>query len=248
MRIFCGTSAITTVKRLGDCGQPMKLTPKTWSWDHVQPNGDWLDACADVPTVWLAELPGDAGVRSHLALLLSAEEKARLERLRLVEDQQRFVTGRGLLRLLVGACLRLPPEHVALDSTPFGKPRLVPPAGAPPLNFSVSHSGKQLLLAFHPVHEVGVDVEEVRPLTDSTAIARQTFPGRDLETLMLLDANARLDAFFRIWTRHEAGIKALGRGFIDQSDMALNDQVVCCDLELPAGYQGALAWLPAAKT
>jgi 4'-phosphopantetheinyl transferase len=198
--------------------------------------------------VWQAELPGDFGVRSHLVSVLSPEERARLERLRLAEDQQRFITGRGLLRILIGACLQLPPERVALDITPFGKPQLVRPAGTQPLNFSVSHSGKQLLLAFHPVHEVGVDVEEVRPLTDSKAIARQTFPGRDLEALMLLDANARLDAFFRIWTRHEARLKALGRGFIDQSDAALDDQLVCSDLELPAGYQGALAWLPAVKS
>jgi phosphopantetheinyl transferase len=54
-----------------------------------------------------------------------------------------------------------------------------------------------------------------------------------------LNLEARLQAFFQAWTRHEARLKACGLaiGGHGIAGEALTD----FDLRLPAGYQGALA-------
>jgi 4'-phosphopantetheinyl transferase len=189
--------------------------------------------------VWQARLTDDPATQAYLVSLLSAEERARLARFHLREDQQRFLVGRGLLRLLVGAHLNMPAERVEFDYGPFGKPFVVPGVGVPSLHFNVSHSGKLVLLAFSPVHEVGVDVEEVRRDQDWETIARQVFSCDEYREWILLNPEERLTAFFRAWTRHEAGLKAMGLGFAGERNAALDTYLVWFDLALPEGYQGA---------
>lgn len=188
--------------------------------------------------VWLAELTDGAPTQSRLTSLLSPEERTRLERLRQREDQQRFLFGRGLLRIFAGAHLGLSPEHVKLNHGPFGKPFVVANPGAPTFQFNVSHSGKLILLAFHPLHEVGVDVEQVRPMADWDAVARRSFPDNEYRALATLPAKNQLPAFFQAWSRHEAGLKALGRGITGENNTAPHARLSFFDLLLPAGYQG----------
>ena len=189
--------------------------------------------------VWEARLTDDPATQEYLASLLSAEEHARLACFHLLGDRQRFLVGRGLLRLLVGAFLDTPAESVGFGRGSFGKPFVVPVAGVPPLHFNVSHSGELVLLALSREHEVGVDVEEVRRDQDWETIARQVFSCDEHREWILLNPEERLTAFFRAWTRHEAGLKAMGLRFGGERNAALDARLVWFDLELPEGYQGA---------
>jgi 4'-phosphopantetheinyl transferase len=221
----------------------MKLAPRHWTWDGPDSDALRLARCpADGPTVWQAWLTDDSTTQAYLASLLSSEERARMARFHLQEDQQRFLLGRGLLRLLVGAQLDMPAERVEFGYGQFGKPFAVSRPGVPTLHFNVSHSGKLVLLALSPVHEVGVDVEEVRRCQDWEAIARQVLSGDEHREWIRLDPEARLTAFFRAWTRHEAGLKAMGLGLADEQDGGLDACMVRSYLELPDGYQGAVGW------
>jgi len=218
----------------------MKLTPQPWTWDGTNPDAAWLVKCpADVPVVWQARLTDDPAIQSHLLSLLSVEERVRLARFHLWEDQQRFLVGRGLLRLLVGTHLDTPAERVEFAYGPFGKPFVIPRVGALSLHFNVSHSGQLVLLAFSPVHEIGVDVEEVRRDQDCETIARQVFTPDEHRAWILLNPQEQLTAFYRAWTRHEAGLKAMGLGSGGERNAALDARLVWFDLELPEGYQGA---------
>ena len=220
------------------------LTPQTWTWNCIRPSEGWLDQCPPHrPVVWQAWLTDDQAILSRLTLLLSADEKARLQRFRFREDQQRFLIGRGLLRVFVGAQLKLPPERVELNYGPFGKPFARSQISASSLQFNVSHSGKLVLLVFHRVHEVGVDVEQMRPGQDWEAVAKRVFPAEEYRRWTLLNPQERFTAFFQIWTRHEAKLKTLGLGFSDESESSQSARLVCFDLELPDGYQGAVGCL-----
>src|ERR1035437_1388489 len=221
----------------------MKLTPQHWTWDGPNSGAVWLARCpAEGPMVWQGPVAQEPAPQGDLVSLLSAEEHARLARFHLREDQQRFLVGRGLLRLLVGAHLNTPAERVEFDYGPFGKPFVVPGVGVPSLHFNVSHSGKLVLLAFSPVHEVGVDVEEVRRDQDWETIARQVFSCDEHREWILLNPEERLTAFFRAWTRHEAGLKAMGLGFAGERNAALDTRLVWFDLALLEGYQGAAGY------
>lgn len=232
-------------KKLGDgLGvQTMKITPQSWRWDGGRPGGNWLDGFSkDVPAVWEARLTDDGATLSELTSLLSAEERARLERLQGREDQKRFLVGRGLLRLFVGAHTGTPAHEVAFNYGPAGKPCVASSVGVPVLHFNVSHSGNLVLFAFHPTQEVGVDVEKMRPHNDLAAVAERVFPADEFEPWQRLDPQERYTAFFRIWTRHEARLKTLGSGFSDASN-PLASGVTLFDLELPVDYQGAVGYL-----
>jgi 4'-phosphopantetheinyl transferase len=91
-----------------------------------------MDGCRkDVPVVWQARLTDDPAMETHLASVLSAEERSRLARLRQREDQQRFLIGRGLLRIILGAHLSVPAKCVDLAYGPFGKPFVTTPDRTP---------------------------------------------------------------------------------------------------------------------
>lgn len=220
----------------------MKIIPQRWSWQTTRPSAGWLSQRpTDVPVIWLAWLTEAAADWAHLAGLLSADERVRRERFKAPGDQQRFLIGRGLLRLLAGAQLHLPPERVDLEYGPFGKPFIAPRPGQGTLHFNVSHSGNVVLLAFHLAQDVGVDVEQVRPDHNCEEIAQRIFSAQECDGLLALNADERPAAFFQAWTRHEARLKALGLGFNDARQAGPDARLADYDLEMPEGYRGAVA-------
>ena len=113
--------------------------------------------------------PLPEAVRADLAASLAPVEKQRWEALRLPEDRERFLRGRGALRRLLGACRDETPEAVPIGVGPHGKPCC---AGGP--EFNLSHSGDLILLALHRERPVGVDVEQLRPGLAWRPIARRS--------------------------------------------------------------------------
>jgi 4'-phosphopantetheinyl transferase len=226
-----------------DFRSKMKLRPLLWRWEDPPPAAGWLDTLPkNLPAVYMAELTDESPALSKLALLLSAEERARLERLRVQNDQRRFLIGRGMLRILLGAHLRSSAREIEFQYGPSGKPFLAHQTSAPPPQFNVSHSGKLIVLAFHPAREVGVDVEEMRSHTDLEGVAERIFPADEFREWKTLGPRERHTAFFRLWTRHEARQKALGLGLAGE-DASGGKQVELWDLELSEGYAGAAGCL-----
>ena len=169
--------------------------------------------------VWAAcldELPEAA-----LGVPLSADERERGARFRFERDRRRFVTARGLLRVLLGRYLDLDPAGLRFAHGPRGKPFL---AEADGLRFNLSHSGGVALLAFARGRELGVDIEEERPVPEAADIAGHYFSAREGAELKSLRADEQTAAFFRCWTRKEAFVKATGDGLsrpLDGFDVTL---------------------------
>jgi len=163
---------------------------------------------AGEPHVWRARV----SETPDLGSLLSADELARAEALK--RGRRRFVAARGLLRKLAGAYLDRDPASLTFALAEHGKPYL---ADAD-LRFSVSHSGDLVLIAFSQGNEIGVDVEEIRESSDTMAIARRFFAPEDAAALAALPPSGRTAAFFAIWCRKEAVLKATGKGVSEGLD------------------------------
>ncbi|HEV2150490.1 MAG TPA: 4'-phosphopantetheinyl transferase superfamily protein [Longimicrobiaceae bacterium] len=162
--------------------------------------------------VWSAPLdpPGEA-VRRYGALL-APDERARAGRFHFERDRRRFTVARGVLRSMLGRYLGLDPRRVEFRYESHGKPALAGEPAAGGLRFNVSHSGEMALYAVAAGRELGVDVEEVRPMEDGLQIAERFFSAAEVAAFRALPAEIRDDAFFNCWTRKEAFIKAVGEG------------------------------------
>ena len=107
---------------------------------------------------------------------------------------------------------------------PHGKPRLAAPACD--LEFNLSHAGAFALVAVTQGRPVGVDLEWARAELATDAIAEVCFSRDEQRRLNALAAQDRLPAFFRLWTRKEAFIKATGLGMsadLKAFDVSLGD-------------------------
>jgi 4'-phosphopantetheinyl transferase len=141
---------------------------------------------------------------------LADDEKARAERMHTYDLGRRFIVARALLRYLLVAYLPVGAPAPLFRYGDRGKPELADEAG---LAFNVSHAEDTALYAFASGRNVGIDIEATGRDVEIDGIARKVFSPLECEALDALSPSARRDAFFRIWTRKEAYIKALGAGF-----------------------------------
>ncbi len=162
--------------------------------------------------LWRIPLTVEAGAAIELAKCLSPDERLRAERFRAERDHRRFIAGRGALRAILGDELRIAPEHIRFAYGSHGKPCLDPALGVPELRFNLSHSDDLALLALTHHGEVGVDLERIRDDRATDAIACRFFSRAECMALSALPANEQTDAFFAIWARKEAYLKARGEG------------------------------------
>lgn len=140
---------------------------------------------------------------------LSDDECARADRYAFEAARRQFVVARGFLRRTLASYLHVEPVEIAFH---YGKRGKLSIDGAD-VRFNLTHSGDLIVLAVTQGREIGVDVEQRRPLPHLRTMATGHFSEREQNALFALPPAQQLDAFFRIWTRKEAYIKAVGDGF-----------------------------------
>lgn len=161
----------------------------------------------DDGTVWVVTIKLDAVPRFDD--VLESGEWDRANRFARPSLRRRFVSAHGATRRLLGRMLNRPPASIRYELGCHGKPRLAnPPID---LRFNLSHSGERALLALAVGREVGIDIEELRPI-DVLALAEDVFSASERAALASVPPECRLDAFYAGWTRKESFIKARGEG------------------------------------
>jgi 4'-phosphopantetheinyl transferase len=162
-----------------------------------------------VCTVWWAA-PVDPDDAPSLVTLLDGHERERLTRLRRAADRGRYLAAHALVRLALGGdgttAAALTFDRTCACGEPHGKPVL---PGGP--GFSLSHAGDLVGVAVCPDGAVGLDVEQLRPLTDLAAMAGHVHSPAELARHGTPDQ----ETFFRAWTRKEALLKATGEGLAE---------------------------------
>jgi 4'-phosphopantetheinyl transferase len=202
--------------------------------------------------VWLAHVPALRGALDRFAAVLAPDEKERIARYRFPEHRERSQVARGLLRLLLSGYVAEDPAALSFRYNTHGKPDW---AGEG-LHFNTSHSGDYVVLAFTRVGPVGVDIEQVRTdMARRDEIAQRHFAPGERAQLVALPEGQRTRAFFDLWTRKEAFVKARGDGLfsgLDQFETWLAEPRVLSvrgapavnwwmsDLPEVTGYSGAV--------
>ena len=161
--------------------------------------------------VWQCDLDRDT-INIDPKLVLSANEIARAQRLVDTQKRARCLASRVLLRQIFGKVLKLNPRAVEFAFNEHGKPRLAQGDAVGSLQFNLSHSENLWLLGVSFGREIGVDVEVVRADVNIAALTENYFSLAEQAWLMTQSATDMNANFFRLWTRKEAFVKALGSG------------------------------------
>ncbi len=159
--------------------------------------------------IWQMHLDAAPDQFKRWQSFLSPEEQSRAARYRLAEHARRFTVARGRLRELLAGYLGCEPAGIRFRYGPSGKPAV---AAGTELRFNISHSEDVALYAFALGREVGIDIERIRPDFRWERIARRYFSAAEQEALHSVPPELRPAAFFQLWTRKEAYLKARGEG------------------------------------
>jgi len=170
--------------------------------------------------VFRIRLTDPAAALDRAPQVLSASELERAARFHFDRHRGRFVASRVALRELLARHLGADPAEFTFETGSHGKPSLP----GDPVHFNLSRSEDLCLIALCEAAPVGIDVEFRREDPYLIKVARRFFSDSEVEELHNLGPDEQLPAFFRIWSRKEAYIKALGLGLslpLDSFDVSL---------------------------
>jgi 4'-phosphopantetheinyl transferase len=175
--------------------------------------------------VWRARLDCSPVRLREFEGILQSGELERASRFRFAVHRDRYVSRRGMLRCLLSQHLQIPPADIWLEYTHYGKPFLAKRHGSD-LRFNLSHSQDLGLFVLSRGREVGIDLERIQPDFADHAIPERFFTPREAALLRALPTGQQPEAFFELWVRKEAYVKARGLGLslaLDSFDVPFGD-------------------------
>jgi 4'-phosphopantetheinyl transferase len=193
--------------------------------------------------VWAVQLEASEDRFAQCLSWLSPDEAARAARFHFDKHRRAFILSRCVLRALLGGLLEMPPGQIVFSYGPKGKPGLADSSF--PIRLNASNSGNLAVYAFTEGCDIGIDVEQVRPIAEMETIAARFFAREETSELMALPEPDRPQAFFNCWTRKEAYIKAVGDGLsvpLDSFRVTLRPGVPAEMLCLGGSIEAARGW------
>ncbi|TAK73819.1 MAG: 4'-phosphopantetheinyl transferase superfamily protein [Gammaproteobacteria bacterium] len=173
-------------------------------------------------------------------LFLSPDEHERANRFHFPLHRQRFIVARNTLRLLLSLYLSIPPQDIVFSYGKHHKPYL---STHPHLQFNLAHSHDVAVYAFTLDQAIGVDIEKIQNRYE-TNVAQRYFSPTEYQALLQLPEKERIMGFYRLWSRKEALIKAIGKGLslpLSSFSVSVNAELEAVNLE---NNQWSLVSLP----
>ena len=140
---------------------------------------------------------------------LNVAELQRSQKYHFEKDSNRFVICRVLLKFILARHTGLDISKIFIEKDENKKPYLSLNRSC---HFNVSHAEDFGIIAVSN-NAVGVDVEYLNKNFDYSEILSRVFSSQEIETI--LNADNKDYAFYKLWTRKEAIVKATGIGMDD---------------------------------
>ena len=162
--------------------------------------------------LWRVFLPGLEHCPDKFKKILSTEENNYCNKLKNAAQRSRFIIRKALQRLLISKYIPSIAEQIKYSFTQFGRPIVAGGNFNENVEFNISHSGEWLLMVFSKQRLIGVDVEYLKRDFPTLVIAERFFSEVEAQAVKACAGHEEIRAFFTIWVRKEAYIKALGKG------------------------------------
>lgn len=140
---------------------------------------------------------------------LTFQEVQRAQKYVHIKDRNRFIICRSLIKYLLAKEIGVDISLVRLEEHPDGKPYF-------PLDrtlfFNLAHAGDCAVVAIGKC-ELGVDIEWINRDFEYRDMLSTVFNQTEIEHIQ--DSKDQCHSFYKLWTRKEAIVKAIGRGIDD---------------------------------
>lgn len=166
----------------------------------------------DALHIWQIPLDVAAEHLPTLQQLLDDTERERAGRFHFDRDRRRFIVCRSAQRRILSHYCAGAAADLRFQYTSRGKPSLAGQSSSPSILFNISNSKDLALCAVAMRGDLGVDLEKIREMRDLRQLAAHFFAATEISELDELTGQRQLQAFFTIWTRKEAILKAVGTG------------------------------------
>lgn len=143
---------------------------------------------------------------------LTPDERARYDRFLVEHARTEFIATRAIVRSVLSRYAPAAPLDWRFEANPWGRPRILGTVADDGLDFNLSNTRGLVACAVGRRVELGVDVEDRQRGGETVALADRYFAPAETRALLALEAAAREERFFTLWTLKEAYIKARGMG------------------------------------
>jgi 4'-phosphopantetheinyl transferase len=165
---------------------------------------------------------------NKLSELLSDEELKKVDRFRFPHLKRQYIVFHATLRKMLAHYLGITEDAIIFKNGIYGKPAVAEHINPYNLQFSMSRSSETGVYAFMLNNEVGVDIEQIKPISDMENIVKRHFSENEKHIFEGLDHNERISWFYTVWTRKESLLKAVGTGLyipLENIDVADVDNI-----------------------
>jgi 4'-phosphopantetheinyl transferase len=162
--------------------------------------------------LWFEELTVTDQEYRYYWSLLDKNEQDKALRFVQATHGRRYVASHGKLRLILAEYLGIPPEKIAYAEQAFDKPVIVIEGMEHEIKFNLAHSGNKMLAAVGLDGQIGIDIEVWNHRIDGASVANICFAEADRCFWNGLSGNMKDAFFYRLWTRKESFVKAVGIG------------------------------------
>ncbi len=159
--------------------------------------------------IYTINLLSFAHLKDDLFKFLNSAEIDRANRFHKEIDRHRFIIYRAILKLVLAAYTSLDVKNISFNYHLNKKPYL---ASHPFLHFNISHSEDFAVIAVSS-KKIGIDIEYLADDFKVDEVLLDIF--NESEIAIIQNSIHKKHAFYTLWTRKEALVKAVGKGIDD---------------------------------
>lgn len=185
---------------------------------------------------------------------LSLQEKTQAKKFINSYLSERYIISHGLLRYLLAFYTKGNPQTIEYSFNEFGKPFLKNSRSK--IQFNMSHSKDYAAYILALDCQVGIDIEWRNNNIDVQELSKLVLTKEEAIIFNELNSERKLNAFYEVWTKKEAILKAFGQGLsypmtqieiintianLKDYYIANNTKFYCSELTNLNDYSGAVA-------
>ena len=160
------------------------------------------------------------GREEELFFVLDEHERKKADRFKFLALRRNYILSHAILRFEIARYIQLKPVAISYCYGPFGKPFLP----LREIHFNMSHSMNWVLYGFSFAVEMGVDLECIQPSIAMDELPLSFFTTDEEQQILKLPLAKQKKEFYKLWTRKEAYLKAIGTGLQDAPAIIPPDQ------------------------